>query len=47
VGRPRLPMDITHNHSNYESKRYTRRRCSVEALIGPKRLNYGMLRRSS
>jgi len=23
VGRPRLTMDITYNHSNYESKRYT------------------------
>ncbi len=35
-------MGITYNHSNYESKRYTRRRCFVEALIGPKGLNYSM-----
>ncbi len=37
-------MGITYNHSNYESKRYTPRRCLVEALVSPKRLNYSMLR---
>ena len=40
-------MGITHNHSNYESKRHTHRRRLVEALIGPKWLNYSMLRYSS